>query len=198
MTEPSEVERALVEIARDLAVTGVKFALVGGLAVSVRAEIRFTRDVDVAVPIADDAAAESLVFALGARGYRPVASVEHETVRRLATARLLSRAGVKVDLLFASSGIEAETVGKAEEADFPNVGLIPVARAEELLAMKVLSMTDQRLQDRLDAQRLLLCNPALDLGVVREDLRLIQVRGFDRGQDLQEKLAALVREVRPG
>jgi hypothetical protein len=42
-----------------------------------------------------------------------VASVEHDTLKRLATVRLLSPAGVKIDLLFASSGIEHETVERA-------------------------------------------------------------------------------------
>ena len=60
----------------------------------------------------DDADAEALVFALRAREYSPVASVEHDTLKRLATVRLLSPAGVKI-LLFASSGIEHETVERA-------------------------------------------------------------------------------------
>gem|GEM_PF-6750381 len=40
---------------------------------------------------------------LQARGYRAVATVEHETRSRLSTVRLMSKRGVKVDLLFASS-----------------------------------------------------------------------------------------------
>ena len=39
--------------------------------------------------------------------------------------------------------------------------------------MKVLSMNDRRLQDRLDAHRLLQIAENLDLDDVREDLRLI-------------------------
>jgi hypothetical protein len=51
--------------------------LVGGLAVSVRAEVRFTRDVDIAVAVADDAEAESLTYELRLAGYTAVASVEN-------------------------------------------------------------------------------------------------------------------------
>jgi len=40
------------------------WALVGGLAVSVRTEPRFTRDLDLAVAVADDRAAEDLVHRL--------------------------------------------------------------------------------------------------------------------------------------
>jgi hypothetical protein len=61
--------------------------------------------------------------------------------------------------------------------------------------MKVLSMTDVRLQDRLDAQRLLQLVPDLNLPRVRADLKCIAERGFDRGQDLTAKLNSILRTV---
>ena len=61
--------------------------------------------------------------------------------------------------------------------------------------MKVLSMTDKRLQDRLDALRLVQCNPQIDLPRVRENLRLIADRGFDRGQDLTAKFESLLAQT---
>jgi nucleotidyltransferase AbiEii toxin of type IV toxin-antitoxin system len=193
VTDATELERALLAATVDLRQAGRLFALVGGLAVSVRAEVRFTRDVDFAVVVSDDSEAESLVFELKDKGYRPVALVEHDTQHRRATARVLSERGIKVDLLFASSGIEREIVERSHLVHLSAVGDLPVARAEELLAMKVLSMTDRRLQDRLDARHLLQYNPALNLAVTRSNLELIAARGFARGQDLQQKLEALVR-----
>lgn len=56
------IETALADITRKLVAMGRPFALVGGLAVSFRAEVRFTRDVDLAVVVKDDADFESLVF----------------------------------------------------------------------------------------------------------------------------------------
>ena len=50
--------------------------------------------------------------------------------------------------------------------------------------MKILSMTDRRLQDRIDARALLENNPGTDLDRVRLRLRQIRERGFDRGEDL--------------
>lgn len=191
MSDVTVVEQALAAAATDLASTGQQFALVGGLAVSVRAEIRFTRDVDFAVSVRDDSEAEAVVYSLRSRGYRAIASVEHETRERLATVRLLSPRAVKVDLLFASSGIESEIVSRAVVVELP-AGAIPIARAEELLAMKVLSMTDERLQDRLDARQLLLHNPGLDIQQVRQNLRDITARGFHREQDLEAKLEPLL------
>jgi hypothetical protein len=195
VTESALIEQTLAAVVVDLARNNQRFALVGGLAVSVRAEIRFTRDVDLAISVSSDAEAEALVYQLRESGYRPIAVVKHETQGRLATARLLSTSGVKVDLLFASSGIEPEIVERAGKVALAAVGgELPIARAEELLAMKVLSMTDQRLQDRLDAQRLLACNPQLDLAITRANLELIQKRGFHREQDLEQKLASLLTE----
>lgn len=56
------------------------------------------------------------------------------------------------------------------------------------LAMKVLSMDERRLQDRIDAIRLIEVNPDLDRERVRDDLRLIEQRGSHRKQDLAAKL----------
>jgi hypothetical protein len=192
MADGTKLERALAAAADDIAAEGKRFALVGGLAVSVRAEVRFTRDVDLAVAVDNDTEAESFVYALKSRGYTTVASVEHEAQSRLATIRLWSPHGVKVDLLFASSGIEAETIARATIVALPSVGAVPIARAEELLSLKVLSMTDERLQDRIDARNLLRVNADLDLDCVRDNLRLIAERGYARKQDLSAKLTTLL------
>jgi hypothetical protein len=56
-------------------------------------------------------------------------------------------------------------------------------------------MTDARLQDRLDAQRLLKFVPDIDLARVRRHLDTIKARGFHREQLLQTKLDALVEQV---
>jgi hypothetical protein len=194
--KPEAPEVVLADMAAQLRRRRVPFALVGGLAVSIRSEVRFTRDVDIAVAVTSDAAMEALVRELAAAGYRPTATVEHELRNRLSTARLESRSGVIVDLLAASCGVEPEVVARATPVAIEGAGEIPVARAEELLAMKVLSMTEHRLQDRLDATNLLLTNPTLALGEVRALLGLIAQRGFDRGQDLEHKLVVLLEEVR--
>ena len=52
------VERALQRIFAELADASVAGALIGGLAVSARAEPRTTRDVDVAISADGDAAAD--------------------------------------------------------------------------------------------------------------------------------------------
>jgi len=73
------VERALKRIFAELDDAGAACALIGGLAVSARAEPRTTRDVDVAISTDGDAAAEQLVFHLQSRGYAVGMLLEQET-----------------------------------------------------------------------------------------------------------------------
>ena len=137
------LEETIHRIATELDAAGVSWALVGGLAVSARAEPRTTRDIDIAVAVEDDHEAESLVSDLRARGFPADAIVEQTATNRLATARLHSTAsGIVVDLLFASSGIEAETVTEAETLEILPGLKIPVARIPHLIALKVLARDD--------------------------------------------------------
>jgi len=188
----------LKRIADELGRMRRAFALVGGLAISVRGEVRFTRDVDIAVTVRDDADTEFLTRELRAKGYVVAAVVEHDEAKRLATVRLRSASGMAVDLLTASCGIEAEIVERAEPVSIEGVGVVQVARAEELLAMKVLSMEPRRLQDRIDAIALIRVNEGLDLEDVRRDLELIARRGYNRQQDLSAKLDELMADLRRG
>jgi hypothetical protein len=187
---------ALRQVASELTRLGKRFAVVGGFGVSLRAEVRFTRDVDLAVQAHDDGEVEHLVLELRARRYDVIAIVEHEDAKRIATVRLRDASGITVDLLTASAGIETEIVERATLVAIEDIGPVPVAQAEELLAMKVLSMDARRLQDRIDAIRLLEVNPDLDLPRVRDDLRLIETRGFGRRQDLGAKLDDVLESVR--
>jgi hypothetical protein len=190
-------EDALAHIVGELRRRGKRFALVGGLAVSVRGEVRTTRDVDLALVVRDDRELEALTADLMGSGYRVVATVEQEERNRLATVRLASPIGFIVDLLAASSGIEAEIVAAAQPVEFETVGAIPVATAEDLLAMKLLAARIGRARDWDDARGLVEMNPALDVRLVRTRLQLITERGFARNQDLISRLETLLGEVRP-
>jgi hypothetical protein len=142
-------ERALGAMARALEARGRPFALVGGLAVSVRGEVRFTRGVDLAIAIDDDTAVERLVRDLAADGFLPVAIVEHEKAGRISTVRLRGRDGVVVDLLCASTGIESEIVSAAERLAVFGGDSVPVALAEDLLAMRSRPRSEARRADAL-------------------------------------------------
>jgi predicted nucleotidyltransferase len=197
----TRIEAALRRLAEDLDGLGLVWALVGGLAVSTRSEPRLTRDVDVAVPAADDAAAEALVFALQQRGYEVRATLEQVRVGRLATVRLrVPRAVAKavlVDVLFRSSGIEPEVVSAAERLTvFPGFS-VPVARTGHLVAMKLLAFDERRRpQDYDDLTALLRVADAAEDALLEEALSLITARGFERGKDLREELRRIRERLR--
>ncbi len=189
MSDADRLDIALARVCIDLTTRDVPFALVGGLAVSLRSRVRFTRDIDLAIKIASDAEVESLTLALQASGYRVKALVEQDEQNRIATVRLVAPAGVVVDLLCASSGLEREIVDRAPEEDWATTLRVRVARREELVALKVLAMTDSRPNDRADA--LALRDAGIDEATVEENLWLIQSRGFARKQDLLAKFRQL-------
>jgi hypothetical protein len=169
---------------------GVDFALIGGLAVGARSEPRFTRDVDLAISVKDDREAEHLLFSLTSRGYAVDTVLEQRTTGRLATARLRHRGdpGVFVDLLFSSSGIEPELVAAAERVAYRRGTELPVARVGYLIALKVLSESEERLQDRIDLRGLAAVATAEDWSTAEAAVRLIRARGYHRGRALRKRL----------
>lgn len=191
------LDTALRRVTEELTRRRVPFALVGGLAVSVRTEPRFTRDADLAVALATDAEAEALIHGLRARGFGIGAIVEQEAVGRLATVRLTfsdERHVPVVDLLFASSGIEAEVVADAELLVLLPTLRLRVARTGHLIALKVLSRDDDRRpQDQIDLRALIAIASPDELARARASLDLIAARGFHRGRDLAADLRRVIR-----
>lgn len=197
----SAVVSALRRVAADLELIGGRVALVGGLAVSARAEPRFTRDLDFAVAVEDDLEAERIVYALQERGYRVRMILEQETTGRLATVRLVPPRAeddeALADLLFASSGIEEEIVAQAEPMEVLPGLSVRVATAGHLIAMKTLAHDDvSRPKDAQDLLALFAVARVEDLDVARAALALITQRGYDRGKDLASEFARFLSRAR--
>lgn len=163
---------------------------------SVRTEPRFTRDVDLAVAVATDADAESIVHAFRQDGFTAAESVEHEATGRLATARLAGsgdfQVGPVLDLLFASSGIETEIVASADLVEAVPGLPLPVARVGHLIALKLLARSPDRPQDEVDLLSLVRASTEPDLGAARRAVELITARGYSRGRNLDRDLDAAI------
>ena len=191
------VDAVLRQAAEDLDAIGARWAVIGGLAVAFRSEPRFTKDVDIAVAVADDAEAEGIVNRLQVRGYALASLVEQDYVNRLATARLVKpQAGTSsafIDLLFANSGIEDEIVRRADRLEvLPDI-FMPVASIGHLIALKALA---GRHQDLTDLGYLISAATDADLAEATASAAKIQERGFNRGQDLPADLAAIISQAR--
>ena len=193
----NHLESVLRAAVLDLAALRLRWAVVGGLAVSARTEPRFTRDVDLVIAVSDDQDAEQAVHSLQRRGYHVHTLVEQEAAGRLATARLIppgeGEAGVVLDVLFASSGIEPEIADAAEVLELLPGLRVPVASAGHLIALKLLSRDDRtRPQDRVDLGALLRVATPADLDETRDGAALIHARGFQRDRDLSLDLEQLI------
>jgi predicted nucleotidyltransferase len=191
------VDAVLRQAAEDLDALGARWAVIGGLAVAFRAEPRFTKDVDIAVAVADDAEAEVIVNRLQVRGYALASLVEQDYVNRLATARLVrpqaGTASAFIDLLFANSGIEDEIVRRADRLEVLPEVFMPVASVGHLIALKALA---GRHQDLTDLGYLISVATEADLAEATASAAKIQERGFNRGQDLSADLATIISQAR--
>lgn len=190
------LEQALIRLAADLRALDLRWALIGGLAVSVRAEPRTTRDLDVAVAVSGDAESERITLTLKMRGYQPFPAQPflEDHGGRLSMVRLLvpgftEEDGVVADLLFSSSGIEEEVASAAEAREVLPGVYLPVATIGHLVALKVLAGRDK---DRADARMLLERATPEDLRQTRGALELITRRGFHRGKELDAVLDLLL------
>lgn len=171
----------------------VASAVVGGIAVSVRTEPRFTRDLDLAVAVANDDEATTYVFRLRQHGYEVVTALEQTTHQRLSTVRL-RRDGRRpiVDLLFAASGIEPEIAQAAEPIEIVPGVVAEVAQIGHLIAMKLVSRDARRRpRDQQDLVDLANVADAREWQRAEAAIELIQQRGFSRGRDLRAGLAEI-------
>jgi hypothetical protein len=189
----NELQDSFIRAIRDLQAMGYAAALIGGVAVSIRAKARFTRDIDIAVAVAGDPEAEALIRHLLGSGYSVLAMIEQEDTGRFATARMVvpgeDAAEIVVDMLFASSGIEPEIVAEATDLEvWPGV-MGKVARVGHLIALKMLSRDMRRRpMDQVDLVELIKIADAAELALAFDAVELIERRGFARGKQLGEEL----------
>lgn len=193
MTDPPVATRLLSVLQQTADALGAQhqpWALVGGLAVSVRAEPRFTRDIDFAVAVSNDASAEDLISRLVAGGYRIRLSLEHQALGRLAAVRLIPPGepdeGIVVDLLFASSGIETDICRAADRLELAAGVTVPVAQAGHLIATKLLAIGPDRPQDAIDLRALRTHLTNRDRELARAAVARIEERGANRSKPLRE------------
>ena len=188
----AELLTVMAKAIEDLGRLGGCTALVGGFAFGLRVRPRMTKDIDLAVAVADDAAAEQLVAQLLRNGYRVGALVEQVSSQRLATVRLCmpnsTSSAPDLDLLFATCGIEADIVAAATPMRLDPIGAVRVARSGHLIAMKCLAESERRPQDRVDLQALVELATADELALAATAIRAITAAGYARGKDLQAVL----------
>ena len=199
LTDIDHLESHYPAIIRHLLSLGAKFAIIGGVAVSIRTVERFTKELDIAIAVRSDSEAEAIVLSLSRSGYFVETVIEQEAAKRLSTVRLITPGPpeIFIDLLFASSGIESEVVAAAEESEI-FVGVTGrVATIPSLIALKVLSANSKtRLQDIMDLQNLIKDASTTELEIARDLMNLITKRGFNRNKNLVSDFQGFLTQFR--
>jgi hypothetical protein len=188
MSAVAEVLRSL-----DLALraAGARWYLFGAQAALVHGSSRLTADVDATVAWEDAGNTGPLIAALRTRGFaeRPVGADFVERTRVLPLEHVGT--GIEVDVVLGGPGLEELFLSRAREHDIEGVR-VPVASAEDLVAMKVLG---GRAKDLEDVRSLLAANAGkLDLAHVRSVLSELE-SALDR-RDLLPALETALGEVR--
>lgn len=163
----------------------VPYALIGGLAVSLRGQPRLTADVDMVIA-ADLERAVELSRNLADSPFRALFDNVEEVMAASFLLPLRHRTtNVKVDIAVGMSGFEHEVVVRAKTLLVGDCN-IAVASAEDLLIMKVLA---GRPQDEQDLQGLVVVQgETLDWNYC---LRMAANLGEAVGQDLSSRVRAL-------
>ena len=148
--------KAVDEIARILADAGAAYALIGGHAVNVVLEPRFTADIDVTIA-GDPVVLHRVRAALLASGLR----VEREHGAGQASGpdfvRFVDEAGTVLELQMAKTGLQRSAIERAH-----NHGGVRVATPEDLIVFKAIANRPKDQVDLLGLVRL----PAIDWGYV--------------------------------
>jgi predicted nucleotidyltransferase len=146
------LNKTLVDAADSLNSHGVRYALIGGMAASLRGQLRVTADVDMVIA-ADVAQGLRLADSLAASPFKPLFDGVAEVVERSFILPLRHRTtGVKVDLALGLSGFEQQLIRRASPLDVAGQQ-IHVAQAEDLIILKSLA---GRPQDDKDLEGILM------------------------------------------
>ena len=153
------MEKALQRTLNDsidvLVANRIQYALIGGLAASIRGRMRVTEDVDLVLDC-DVIGALLLLKSLDGTLLEPLFADVEQVVRHSFMLPLQHReTGITIDLAIGTSGFEQQTIRRATEVKIASKSL-RVATAEDLVLMKILAgrrQDDQDIDGILEVQR---------------------------------------------
>lgn len=157
--------RAVEVLSEVLADRSIRYALVGGLATTMRGRPRFTQDVDILLEVPQLSLAP-LLEDLSRRGFTlDVATVVREFVRDHLTAFRFGT--VRIDWLKPMLPLYSRALADATELPWTEGHTLRVATAEGLILTKLVAF---RQQDQADIETLLAANQAdIDVALIRRE-----------------------------
>jgi predicted nucleotidyltransferase len=180
------LQTTLADAADFLNSEGIAYALIGGMAASLRGQTRTTADVDLAIEAAvSDAIA--ITERLDGTRFKPLFDRVAEVIEKSFILPLRHRTtNIKVDMALALSGFEQTLIRRAEPLDIGGT-TISVVTSEDLIVMKVLA---GRPQDEQDARGIVASQAE------RIDWEYCLRIANELGDVLNQNLAAPIRAMR--
>lgn len=144
MTDP--LQTTLLDAILLLEARSVRYALIGGLATSLRGQTRVTADVDLVIATSVEAALQ-LVDELPETVFAPLFDNVADIVQRAFILPLRHRVtGVRVDVAIGLSGFEKLAISRAQPIELYGHP-VSIATTEDLMVMKTLAGRPQDDQD---------------------------------------------------
>jgi predicted nucleotidyltransferase len=141
-----DLSRTLTDIAILLEGQGIRFAVIGGIAVGVHGEPRFTADVDAIIGTDVDRAL-ALIQLLDQTPFRALFSDVAEVVQSAFILPLRHReTQIRVDLAIGLTGFEKQLIDRADDITIAARN-IPVATPEDLILLKLLAARPRDMDD---------------------------------------------------
>ncbi|MGB5285741.1 MAG: nucleotidyl transferase AbiEii/AbiGii toxin family protein [Polyangiales bacterium] len=178
---PSPFAEVLASLAEAFEALDADWYVFGAQAALIHGAARMTADVDVTV-LAGDRSPEELVQSIERAGFE-MRGADAEFVRETRVIPVVHLAtGINADVVLGGPGIEETFCSRSRPADLGGT-TVPVASAEDVVAMKILS---GRPKDREDVVAMIAAQgPALNDDRVRETLELLE-KALDRSDLIPE------------
>jgi predicted nucleotidyltransferase len=182
--------QTLAKLLQLLGESGVRGAVIGGLAAAAWSRERFTRDID-AVSTASNDDLDRLFAVAQTLGLEPRRADYARFARHNRMILLNDTAtGLNIDISMAGFPFEYDVVERAATIEVAGIR-VPVGQADDILIMKALAGRDI---DLADITEILSSNPGMDLSRVREYLPQFAEATDD--PDMVERFERIVQRVR--
>ena len=161
MSEPlnQPIKDCLIDLVGWLSDSSIPYSTIGGVAVSLMAAPRFTRDIDAVIWIDRDQW-ENFIEQAISRGFLPRNSDPIDFARQYRLFLLTHRAtGVNVDISLGALPFESEMIARSKLLEIETLK-INIPTPEDLIIMKLIA---GRQQDLADVESIARLHPALDL-----------------------------------
>jgi hypothetical protein len=185
---PQQGRAGLKQMAEALSAAHIRYALIGGIAVSFRSQPRYTKDLDFLLEI-PQIKLPALLAELQTRGFTfdTAKTIQEWTQHHLA---VLEYHGVRIDWLKPVIPLYSHVIDKSQVESWMDASL-PIASVESLILTKLIGF---RSQDQVDIENLLAANPGkIDIGYIRSEWAGIAQPDDSRMKRFEELAAKFYR-----